>query len=213
MLSERAKKYLATLEREPAIIDEEKITAALEEAKIPIFEPIVKFQMEYGGYVEWYGFNDFHWGILHHKPEPDSFLEPNEIDFYVEDGEYYITCANCHRSDTWTLDSKGALYWCGFFKASSFEKKLERDAFATELDLLGKVNRIRFDAPEEDVVRILVPRLQNKIIAEASDEYQALYLEDNLYVAVDFKDNAIMAYIIGDETPVILKDISFRNWL
>ena len=203
---------MTTLEREPAIIDRDKITVALEKAGVPIFQPIVEFQIAYGGYIEWYGFNDFHWGILHHNPEPDSFLEPNEIDFYSEDDEYYITCANCHRSDTWALDSKGKLYWCGYFKALSFEKKLERDAFVRELDSFGKVNRIRFEAPEKDVVEILVPRLQDGIISEASDDYQALYLKDNVYAAVNFENSSISVCIIGDETPAMLKDFSFRNW-
>jgi hypothetical protein len=211
MVSERAKQYLATLEREPAIIDEEQVIAAMERAKLPVFEPVVQFQIDYGGYIEWYGFNDFHWGILHHKPEPESFLTANEIAFDSEDGEYFITCADCHLSDHWTLDSKGSLYWCGYFKASSFDLKIERDAFVASLGMLGKRSRLQFDAEAKEVIEILTPRLHENLIAEASDNYQALYLKDNLYVAVDFKHGDLMAFLFGEETPAVLRDLSFHR--
>jgi hypothetical protein len=212
MLSERAKKYLSTLRREPATVNEADIIAALNAANVPTFQPVIHFQINYGGYVQRYGFNVFRWGILHDKPVPCSFFKPNKINFFYDGLKYYITCANCHGSDHWTLDSKGMLYWCGHFKASSFEKKLERDAFVQELSLSGKLTRINFEMPAKEVIQILVPQLQDNIVEEASDHYQALYLKDGLYAAVGFDYDYIIACIVGDETPEILKGIPFRRW-
>jgi hypothetical protein len=214
MLSERAKKYLATLQRESAVIDEAAIVAALHAQNLPIFQPVIQFQMDYGGYVERFGLVLFRWGLLHEKPDPDSFFAPNRLHFDFEDGEYYFTCANCHGSDHWTLDSQGRLAWCGYITSSSFEMKLERDAFGAELARSGKSQRIRFEDQRDEIAQSLIPLLQDAKIEHLSDQYSAFYLKDGLYVRLDLDDNTVHAWISGDKAPEILNHnhIPFRTW-
>jgi hypothetical protein len=210
MLSERALKYLDTLERVPAVRDEKPIREIFDKTGVPAFEKIIEFQMRFGGIVEFYGLNKFIWGVLHEIPEEYSFLKPNELDFFVEGEEYFFTCANCHCSDSWSLDTKGVLYWCGHKKALSFEKKIERDAAVTEIFSGRNYKNVEFELPVEQLVETLIPKIESGLIAEASDEDQKIYYRDNFYLALDCGDGRVTAYLVGDEIPAWLKPIPFE---
>ena len=87
MLTDRARRYLATLKRRPALSDPGAIAGALREAGVPPLEVFVRFQVEFGGYMEWYGLNRFVWGIVHGEPDPDSAFEPGKVDGWMEEVE------------------------------------------------------------------------------------------------------------------------------
>jgi hypothetical protein len=210
VLTERAERYLKTLERVPSITDEQRIVEILERAGAPPFEKIVEFQRRFGGYVEFYGYNKFIWGILHEIPEEFSFLEPNVPDFDAEDGEYFFTCANCHRSDSWSLDTKGILYWCGYKKALSFEKKIERDAAVREIFADRKSKRVKFELPYDEIVEIVIPKIENGLIEAASDEDQKLYFCDNFYVALDCEDECVIAALVDEKPPAWLESLPYK---
>jgi hypothetical protein len=210
MLSERARKYLETLERAPSIRDEKLIREIFDKTGVPPFEHLIEFQIRFGGFVEFYGLNKFIWGILHEIPEEDSFLKPNELDFFVENEEYFFTCANCHCSDSWSLDTKGILYWCGYKKALSFEKKIERDAAEREIFSGRTYKKMKFDLPEDQLVEAVIPKIESGLIAEASDKDQKIYYRDNFYLAHDCGQGKVLAYLVGDEIPAWLKMMPFK---
>ena len=204
-ISPRAHDYLATLTRLPAPRDRERIEAAFHAASVPVLEPIVVFQMAFGGYVEWYGRNRFEWGILFDQPDPDSFFEPNRLDIDVVDGEYWVTCANCHGSDHWSLDGRGRLYWCGFPKAASFAVKVERDALDWELAKTGGGRKVVTTADRSDLLAALIPRIAEGQIVEACDEHEAVYLHHGLLVIVT--DDRIQLYLLDDSGNDVLAGI------
>jgi hypothetical protein len=230
MLTERARRYLATLKRLPALSDPAAIADALREAGVPPLEVFVRFQVDFGGYAEWYGLNRFVWGIVHDAPHPYSALDPGKVDGWMEEVEvddadewdwpeddeeerkkeerWYVTCADCHLSDHWMLDSRGWLLWCGFPKATSFETKIERDAFGSELGRTARLREVRFDAPAEAVIPVLLPRVAAGRIPEASDELSATYLADGLYVSAS--DDRLYAYVVGDAVPSALDGLPHR---
>lgn len=230
MLTERARRYLATRKRLPALSDEAAIADKLREAGVPPLDVFIRFQVEFGGYEEWYGLNRFVWGIVHDQPDPNSAFQPGKVDGWMEmeeiekeDEEFdwpaddeepekeergYVTCADCHVSDHWMLDSRGWLLWCGYPKATSFETKIERDAVAWEVGQTAKFREVRFDAPAQEVIPVLIPRIGAGRIAEASDELSSLYLIDGLYVSAS--GDRLYVYVIGDSVPSALNGLPYR---
>jgi hypothetical protein len=231
MLTERARRYLATLKRRPALSDPDAIADALREAGVPPLEVFVRFQVEFGGYGEWYGLNRFVWGIVHDEVDPDSAFDPGKVDGWMEEVEvetdgdewewpaddeeerakeerWYVTCADCHLSDHWMLDSRGWLLWCGYPRATSFETKIERDAFLWELGRTATFREVRFDAPAAEVIPVLRPRVAAGRVAEASDELSDLFLADGLYVSAS--SDQLYACVVGDGIPSVLEGLPHR---
>ena len=208
-LTERAVQYLATLERVPAEHDEESIRAALSSAGLPPLDAVIDFQVRFGGYVTYDCLNRFEWGILHRIPADCSCFSPNEVNYFEEDDDFFISCCNCHGSDHWYMNSKGEIHWC--FRpplASSFQTLVERDALCWNLDQLdGGLRRIKFDESDEEVLRVLMPRIRRGIVAEASDEYETLILYDGVYASV--KDGEVIACLTEGNNPAPLQGIAF----
>ena len=90
---------------------------------------------------------------------------------------YFFTCCNCHASDHWFLDETGALYWCYSPPlATSFEKKIERDAVAWALNEIDEtLFKVEFERPTTEILPELLPRWEDGLIAEASDQIESLY--------------------------------------
>ena len=199
MISNRAAKYLSTLPRWPALRERAALEAAFHEAGVPPLEPVIDFQITFGGYGQQYGLNTFLWGIIHDQPDPDSPFERNRLSVEPDEdepGNYFVTCANCHMSDLWFLDSRGELYWCFAPPvASSFAVKIERDAVAWELRH-GSIRRLQPSVPEAEFAALLVPLVEEGRIEEASDQYESLYLHRGVYAAV--KKGQVMAFVVGD---------------
>lgn len=229
MLSDRARRYLATLKRLPALTDEATIADKLREAGVPPLEVFIRFQMDFGGYGEWYGLNRFVWGIVHDQTDPDSAFEPGKVDGWMEeiakededefdwpadDAEpekeerWYVTCADCHISDHWMLDSRGWLLWCGYPKATSFETKIERDAVSWEIGQTAKFREVRFDGPMTEIIPVLMPRIAAGRIPEASDELSSLHAIDGLYVSAS--RDQLYVYALGDNIPSALDGLPYR---
>ena len=209
-MSETATSYLATLEREPSELHETAILAALREVGVPEFQPIVEFQMQFGGYIQRYGPTRFRWGILHAQPNEDSYFHPNRIHFEFEDDQYWITCCNCHGSDYWFLDAAGTLYWCGTEEpfASSFLKKIERDAFYWSLtQQFGGYRKLSFQRSPDEIIPLLAARLREGMIRPASDDCSTIYLHRNIYASVSY--GTIDAGIVGDRETDLLDDIEY----
>ena len=199
MITERAAKYLSTLAREPALRDRIALENAFHAAGVPPLNAIIDFQMTFGGYVQHHGLNTFVLGIIHERPDPDSFFERNRLTIESDDeepGNYFITCANCHASDHWFLDAKGQLYWC--FSpplASSFAIKIERDAVQWELRQ-HQLQRLVPSVSDSEFIAMLVPLIEQGRIEEASDQYESLFLHRGVYAAVS--GNHVKAFLVED---------------
>lgn len=102
----------------------------------------VEFEEQCGGRVGGYMLNLWMWGLLHEKTE---WRTPNEIEAEYNEKEdlWSMTCFEGHPSDYWTIDEKGAIYWCGSKRADNYleivqNSHIDRDAqfsFANQLDV------------------------------------------------------------------------------
>lgn len=194
MVSERCTQYLATLERVPQTLDRQGIERAIISASAPVFDSVVEFQIEFGGYVQMYGLNRFEWGLIHTNPDKYSEFRPNQVDYQPDGDEHFFTCCNCHGSDHWELDSSGALYWSGPPPvASSFVYKLERDAVHWDLTNNSPTfQQIKLDCPADEVRPLLRERLLPGLIREASDVFESLFWHQDVYASIT-EHNLIVA--------------------
>src|SRR6185295_3182144 len=124
MLTERARKYLATLQRMEAIPTRDA-EASLRQQEVPISPAWLDFHDRYAGYVEPMGHDVAIWGLIHREP---TFLEAGRVsvDHIVQPDldEWYVVCADVHPSYQYELDSKGEF----FEKARSFDVLVEQNA-------------------------------------------------------------------------------------
>ncbi len=211
MPSSRLTKYLQTLDRLPAITDVKTVSEIIETSGLPIIKPVIEFHCKYAGFVQPYGRVQFIWGLFHSNPHDYSFFQPNRPHCDTMDENFRIfTCCNCHASDHWFLDETGALYWCYYPPlATSFEKKIERDAVAWELNSTNEaLFKVEFDRPITEILPELLPGFSDGLIEEASDHIESLYWHKDVYAAV--KGDSMKCYIIGGETSSLLDGIPYH---
>jgi hypothetical protein len=124
MLSERARQYLASLKRLPAV-PTATVEKVLKDQGGPCFPAWLDFHERYAGYVEPLGLDSAVLGIVHAQ---SHWLKPGGAAVsrsYEPGAEWFVTCAEAHPSYVYELGDTG------FFKvpaAASFEIKLERSA-------------------------------------------------------------------------------------
>lgn len=193
MLTPRAQRYLATLERLPHVEDLGAVRAALEAAGAPATEALLGFHERYAGYVK-SGPDTFIWGLLHKSPRWGS---PMELDADRENDLWYVTCADAHPSYALTLDQHGTHYTtAGVPRASSFDVYMEQGALISEFharhDSKGeqKYRRLEMFNDREELHEVLLARLEGRQVAEGSDEHGTIYVTDELllehYAHFDF---------------------------
>lgn len=206
-LSPRAISYLSTLRRVPEERDRSAICAALEQAGVAPADAFVEFQIDFGGYVEMYGRNRYEWTILCQDPEPYSPLSPNRVSSFQREGQTMVTCANCHGSDHWFMDTSGAIYWCFTPPlVSSFQKKIEQDALVAQFR--GRVQEVRFERPFSEIAELLLQRVRDYLVTGPSDQYQSFYLHPDLLAIV--KGEKARVYLLGNSAPALLEGIQYR---
>ena len=210
MVSDRCNRYLATLERIPQTLSRQDIEAAIAAEDAPIFDPIVEFQLEFGGYVQMYGRNRFEWGILNSALALYSYFAPNEATYQYRGGEHCFTCCNCHGSDYWFLNESGTLHWCSLTPcSSSFAHKLERDAVVWDIQQQFPFFRhVDLELPTQDAIPLIQDRLQPGLIPEASDIYEALYLHRGAYAAI--AGDRMSLFYLDDAAAEVLQDIPHK---
>lgn len=174
MLSKRALKYLNTFQRKDAEKDTRFLKKVLEGIGVIETETIIEFQIKYGGIIE----KDVHFeatfGIMHRTPK-NYHLVPNMLDWEKENDRIILSAADTHISYGILIDEKGIYYQDCIPNATSFELKLERDAYWFELQnkFNSKYCELKFDSYNENVVE----EFMDSKIDSLSDEYCSYYFK------------------------------------
>jgi hypothetical protein len=172
--SERAERYLKTLERRSAVSTAE-VEAILARQDVAPFAPWLEFHERYGGYVERIGSDIAVWGIVHAHP---AWLAPlaAEVSHEASDGRWYAACADVHPSYPYLLSDLGEFQEG---PARSFDVHVERLAlrwwFATQA---GPPPRLQFNVKAAR----LLERIEQEAhpVEEASDEFMRHYLGEGI---------------------------------
>jgi hypothetical protein len=178
MLSERARHYLSTMTRIPAVPTEE-IERVLKRQGDKCFPAWLEFHERYAGYIEPLGLESAVLGIVHTRSRwirPGCAIVSRS---YESNAFWFVTCADVHPSYVYSLGDSG------FFRerpASSFEVNLERSA--ARVAFFGEPGPTRPQRfPQYPPAQALLDRLQTEtsIVAEASDEHYQVLLGERLY--------------------------------
>lgn len=149
------------------IMERPAIVAALEQAELPVFEPIVAFQHQYGGIT---------YKVNGHDGKNTLGLFQPEIFARKLDDHYYFECfAHGTAQLYFYLGEDGTMYvghnWpAPVAIASSMEKYLESEALEHELIDLSFTWSVSLGVVAQDDTR-LGKRLDLPVLASASDAY------------------------------------------
>jgi|SRR5690554_3035512 len=188
MLTDRARKYLATLKREP-FVPTKQVERIFIDSECPFFENWLEFHEKYAGYVEVLGNDTATWGLVHREP---GWLAPMgiEVDYDKKEDGYDIVCADVHPSYNYVLTNRGEFLG---FPSESFDIYVERKSIGREFSLDGKV--IDFNkggVDEEKVSRVL---RDSNFIPEASDKFSSYYLYENILLIKSSNYSSIRGWV------------------
>jgi hypothetical protein len=181
MLTTRAKNFLSTLERRPAIPTED-VEAIIRGAGCPCFAPWLDFHERYAGYLEVFGRDWAIWGLVHEEP---VWLPPRQADIDREphDETWYITCADVHPSYTYQLDDMGEFLGG---PAESFDVYVERIALGWDFHRRSEIRILTADELRGPAFQeIFSDRVKAHLVTEASDSFLRYYMNDTYLVVED----------------------------
>ena len=165
MPSERAQRYLASLERLTPV-PTARVEQVLKDQGSPCFPAWLEFHERYAGHVEPIGLERAVWGLVHAQSRWVKPFRAVVTPSLQAEADWLITCAEVHPSYVYQLGDTG------FFKvrgADSFELRLERAAL--RVDFFARPGAQALYAPADDAA-LSAGATQ---VAEASDgHYQAL---------------------------------------
>ncbi len=181
-LSNRAILFLEKSEREITAVSESVLRRIFDENNVPVFEPLIRFQVDYGGYIFYAGMAPVRFTLLHGAggyPESNFTAEIEFEDNYDGNPRYYFVCTSTEYPMPFFLDEEGKFYENYQVKASCFEKNIEHLAIWEEMD--ARKYELIFRHRQLDVQK-LTGSLSLELIPEASDEYTQWYRNEFVYV-------------------------------
>src|SRR5262249_36054319 len=132
VLSDRAQRYLQTLERRPHVTDMKLVRAAIKAAGLPVTQAVLDFHRTFAGYVVDVWGEEGPLGIIHPKVEAcESWCESMEVGGYLEDDEPMLACADIHMSWEMMIGLDGTFY-CNGPESSSYFLWTEQNAYLWE---------------------------------------------------------------------------------
>jgi hypothetical protein len=174
-------------QRRPYIEDLGLVRAALEQAGVPVTEPLLDFHREFAGYTVEVGLDEGVLGLIHREVCVQSLVRPMKVGGYLPDsnGEYFVACADMHASYEMflhldgTFDSNGPV-------ASSYFMYTEQLAFAWEFAQGGPVRALPLEDlhTDEEIRAVLVPRLAGHRVDALSDAVSQVFRTEAAVVIV-----------------------------
>jgi hypothetical protein len=165
------------------MMERSSIVAALEQAGLPVFEPVVAFQQHFGGIT--YQVRDRAGGKSHQMSL--GLFQPKIVGFTPDGHHYYFACGTHSIAQMgFYLGEEGTMYVDERFPspvviASSVEKYLESDAMVDKLIDLHFKWWLPLGEVAQDDSR-LREQLDLPIIVQASDAYTTWWGNDHIRV-------------------------------
>jgi hypothetical protein len=181
--SKRASDFLNKSKRETYLLTESDIRKVFVANDAPIFDPLIDFQLRFGGYIFSAGLEPIKFSLL--KGE-GGYPEANYtaiIDFQksnLESPNFFFDCASTNYQMQFFLDENGVYYEDYEAKASSFNKTVEHLALWNEIrlrdgyEVICRNRRIHKNNIETELKLELLP--------EASDNYTSWFCNEHVYL-------------------------------
>jgi hypothetical protein len=184
MLTERAERYLARLQRIPPV-PVSTVEKVIRDRGQKYFDSWLSFHDRYAGYVEPLGRDTAIWGIVHAQ---SHWIKPGHAIVEKEPHEnvWYVTCAEVHPSYNYLLDDQGEFLGR---PAQSFDIKVERNAI---LDEFVSSKQSKFVLAEElrqaGLSAASPDDFRRHLIEAASDKYFRYYVTEPFLLVEDVED-------------------------
>jgi hypothetical protein len=182
-LSKRAQDLLLKSKRDGCLSTEQEIKDAFIANEAPFFEPLLRFQLDYGGYIFNAGLEPIKFTLLKGKGGYPRSSGTSIIEFEESDKmepKYFFDCAITNYQMQFFLDEHGVYYEDYDARASCFEKVIEHLALWDEMrgkegyELIFRDKALKTD----DVDKVLDLRL----LTEASDQFTLWFKNEFLYM-------------------------------
>ena len=182
-LSKRALDFLQQSEREIPELTEQDIRDAFSANDVPVFEPLMAFQLQYGGYIFYAGLEPIKFNLLQGVGGYPKITNTSIIEFEETNAispKYHFVCAMTNYQMQFTLDEQGIYYEDYQPKASSFDKVIEELALWNEIKLKSGYDIVFRE--QKIKTRNLDKELNLKIISEASDQFTRWFQNELIYM-------------------------------
>jgi len=181
-LSRQAKDFLTNRKRESKGLTQEQIENVFVENGLSLYEALVRFELDYNGYVFYLGLEPIQFHLIQGGGMPfNAKLATIEFDHSeLDDHQYDFDCAHTQYGMTFTLDENGVYYEDYQKVHSCFDYLIEELAIWDNLKGIPNWD-IVFRDIEVDKCDGLVP-LWGEIIENASDQYTQWYCNGSFYI-------------------------------
>lgn len=179
-LSTRALEYLRVSERDSVQLADDEIRQVFVFNQVPIFEPLIAFQKQFGGYTFYAGLAPIKFSLIKGIGGYPVLSQTAVIEF-EESGQsephYFFDCASTSYQMQFFLDENGVYYEDYEASAENFGKVVEHLAIWDEIRKRGNYQNL-VDNKLAATTRF-VTILDLKPIIEASDQYTQWFSNEN----------------------------------
>lgn len=182
-LSNRSQSFLWKSKRENYPLTEQDIRNAFIANNAPIFEPLLHFQIDFGGYIFYAGLEPIKFTLLKGQGGYPISSGTSFIEFESSDKAepcYFFDCAITNYQMQFFLDEHGVYYEDYKAKASSFEKVIEHLALWDELRSKDGYEVVYRD--KRLVSNCIDKQLNLTLLPEASDQFTLWFKNDFIYM-------------------------------
>ena len=187
-LTQRAKDWLATLDRIPAV-PTAVVEKRIRDAGFTPHALWLDFHDEYAGYVEPIAGGELaYWGLVQpvNRDPPVVWVEADKVVITPADGRLPdgIVCADAHPVHDYELLANGRFLGIGG-PADAFATKIERAGVMQDFHARGKVaitqHSTDLNSPESQKI---IADMRPFLVPEASDSFAEYYLDDTRLLVV-----------------------------
>lgn len=203
VLSERAQRFLQTWRRESYVEDLGFVRAAIEEAGLPVTEPVLDFHRTFAGYITDVWGEEGPLGIIHPNP---TWYEPMKVGGYPTAKTPMLACADIHISWEMMIGLDG-MFHCNCPESSSFFLWTEQCAFQHDFVDRTEGRVLLVGAAPETLAEVLLPRLAEYRIDVLSDQYGEVYASERFVVSVGQQGQRYHVLVAKGELPPELADV------
>lgn len=185
-LSERAQRFVQKVwgERRPHVEDLELVRAAIEDAGLPVTEPVLDFHRTFAGYMTNVWGEPGPLGIVHAEVVAvESWFKPMKVGGYLTGDDIRLACVDVHMSHEMMIGLDGTFYSRRELSSSYF-MWTEQAAFLWDFSMTRPWHRLRFAADNPEVSAVLAPRLARFRIDDLSDRYARVYGSERFVVGI-----------------------------
>lgn len=210
-LSERAQRFVRTWERRPYVDDLGLVRAAIEEAGLPITEPVLDFHRTFAGYMTDVWGEQGPLGIVH--PEvvaAASWFKPMKVGGYLTARQPMLACADIHVSWEMMIALDGTFH-CNGPESSSYFLWTEQSAFLWEFSMTRPWRRLLLDDDPREIISVLGPRLAGCRIDALSDEYGQVYGTERFVVSIGHRGGRCDVLVTDGELPTEFAGLTVRQ--